>query len=206
MVRRGLGVAAVLLVFAAPAAAAGTLGPAEVRSADGTLIGSLEAGAYAYPVDGSILRIGSSRATAPRVGLQDVSMFNGRVTVRRLVVPARGLAGAKVEGLVVDGTSYVVGPNAIIPPHGGSYIGALQEGVSPGRTGSGLVALRAFVSDPSLGLAPGTQLLVGMARAAHPATAGSQAAVVLGLPQLPAAEASLAGVPTFVPRLPSQPP
>ena len=168
MLRRGLGVAAVLLVFAAPAAAAGTLGPAEVRSADGTLIGKAGAGAYAYPADGSVLRIGSSRATAARVVLQDVSMFNGRVTVRRLVVPARGLAGARVEGLVVDGTSYVVGPNAIIPLHGGSYIVALQEAVSPGRTGSGLVALRAFVSDPSLGLAPGTQLLVGLARAAHP--------------------------------------
>src|SRR4051812_35468330 len=202
MLRRGLGVAAVLLVFAAPAAAAATLGPAEVRSADGTLIGKAGAGAYAYPADGSVLRIGSSRATAARVVLQDVSMFNGRVTVRRLVVPARGLAGAKVEGLVVDGTSYVVGPNAIIPLHGGSYIVALQEAVSPGRTGSGLVALRAFVSDPSLGLAPGTQLLVGLARAAHPDSGTSRAAVVLGLPQLPAAQASLTGVPTLLPRRP----
>jgi hypothetical protein len=198
MLRRGLGVAAVLLVFAAPAAAAGTLGPAEVRSADGTLIGKAGAGSYAYPADGSVLRIGSSRATAARVVLRDVSMFNGRVTVRRLVVPARGLAGARVEGLVVDGTSYVVGPNAIIPLHGGSYIVALQEAVSPGRTGSGLVALRAFVSDPSLGLAPGTQLLVGLARAAHPDSGTSRAAAVLGLPQLPAAQASMSGVPTFL--------
>ena len=198
MLRRGLGVAAVLLVFVAPAAAAGTLGPAEVRSADGTLIGKAGLGAYAYPADGSVLRIGSSRATAARVVLQDVSMFNGRVTVRRLVVPARGLAGARVEGLVVDGTSYVVGPNAIIPLHGGSYIVALQEAVSPGRTGSGLVALRAFVSDPSLGLAPGTQLLVGLARAAHPDSGTSRAAAVLGLPQLPAAQASMSGVPTFL--------
>jgi cell wall-associated NlpC family hydrolase len=127
-------------------------------------------------------------------------MFNGRITVRRLVVPARGLTGARVDGLVVDGTGYVVGPNALISLGGGSYIVALQEAVSPGRTGSGLVALRAYVSDPSLGLAPGTQLLVGMARAAHPAAATSQAAVVLGLPQIPAAQASLAGVPTFLPR------
>ncbi len=70
--------------------------------------------------------------------------------------------------------------------------------MSPGRTGSGLVALRAFVSDPSLGLAPGTQLLVGLARAAHPAEPPNRASVVLGLPQMPAAQASLAGVPLFV--------
>jgi cell wall-associated NlpC family hydrolase len=159
-------------------------------------------GAYAYPVDGSVLRIGSSRATAARVELRNVSMFNGRVTVKRLVVPARGLAGARVDGLVVDGTGYVVGPNALVSLGGGSYIVALQEAVSPGRTGSGLVALRAYVSDPSLGLAPGTQLLVGMARAAHPSTDTGQAAVVLGLPQLPAAQASLTGVPTLLPRQP----
>ena len=198
MLRRGLGVAALLLVFAAPAHGAGTLGLAEVRSADGTLIGKADGGAYAYPADGSVLRIGSSRANAARVELRDISMFNGRVTVRRLVVPARGLAGASVQGLVVDGTSYVVGPNALIPLDGGSYIVALQEAVSPGRTGSGLVGLRAFVSDPSLGLAPGTQLLVGLARAAHPDSSTSKAAAVLGLPQLPAAQASLAGVPTFL--------
>jgi cell wall-associated NlpC family hydrolase len=173
------------------------LGLAEVRSADGTLIGKAGAGAYAYPADGSILRIGSSRVSAARVELRDVTMFNGRVTVRRLVVPARGLRGARIEGLVVDGTGYVVGPNAIIPLHGGSYLVALQEAVSPGRTGSGLVALRAYVSDPSVGLAPGTQLLVGLARAAQPAS-GSPAATVLGLPQLAAGQASMAGVPIFI--------
>ncbi len=197
MLRRAAGLAALLLVFAAPARA-GTLGLAEVRSADGTLLGKAGAGTFTYPADGSVLRIGSSRATAARVELRDVSIFNGRVTVRRLVVPARGLQGARIDGLVVDGTDYVVGPNALIPLGGGSYVVALQEAVSPGRTGSGLVALRAFVSDPSLGLAPGTQLLVGLARAAHPAEPPNRASVVLGLPQMPAAQASLAGVPLFV--------
>jgi hypothetical protein len=175
------------------------LGLAEVRSADGTLIGRASAGVYAYPADGSVLRIGSSRVTAAQVELRDVTMFNGRVSVRRIVVPSRGVKGARLDGLVVDGTGYVVGANAIVPMQGGSYLVALQEAVSPGRTGSGLVALRAYVSDPSLGLAPGTQLVVGFARAAHPAVATSRAAVVLGLPQLPAAQASLAGVPAFVP-------
>jgi hypothetical protein len=204
MVRRAAGVAALFLVFAAPAHA-GSLGLAEVRGSDGSLLGKAPGGAYAYPADGSVLRIGWSRATAARVELRNVSMFNGRVTVKRLVVPARGLAGARVDGLVVDGTGYIVGPNALISLGGGSYIVALQEAVSPGRTGSGLVALRAYVSDPSLGLAPGTQLLVGMARAAHPSVQTGQAAVVLGLPQLPAAQASLVGVPGLLPRLPSGP-
>jgi cell wall-associated NlpC family hydrolase len=198
MVRRGAAVVFVLLAFAAPAHA-GTLGLAEVRSSDGTLIGKAGAGSYAYPSDGSVLRIGFARTTADRVELHDVTMFNGRITVRRLVVPARGLGGARIEGLVVDGTGYLVRPNSLIPLDGGSYLVALQEAVSPGRTGSGLVALRAYVADPSLGLAPGTQLLVGLARAAHPAVATTSALAVLGLPQLAAVQASMTGVPSFVP-------
>jgi cell wall-associated NlpC family hydrolase len=206
MLRRvaGVAVAVVLLTGAAPAQAA-TLGFAEVRSPDGTLLGKAGARSYAYPADGSVLRIGSSHITAERVELRDVTMFNGRVTAQKLVVPARGLEGAHVEGLVADGTGYVVGSNSLISLDGGSYLVALQEAVSPGRTGSGLVALRAFVSDPSLGLAPGTQLLVGLARAAHPSVPTSRAAAVLGLPQLPAAQASLAGVPAVykVPNVPT---
>ena len=207
MIRRLIGVVALCLA-AAPVAQAGTLGLAEVRSPDGTLIGRAGNGAFTYPADGSVLRIGYAHADAARVVLRDVTMFNGRVSVDRIVVPARGLAGARVDGLVADGRAYIVGPNALIHLQGGSYIVALQEAVSPGRHGSGLVALRAYVADPSLGLAPGTQVLVGLARAAHP-TGVSRAAVVLGLPQLPAAQASMAGVPSaavFSPALLPLPP
>jgi NlpC/P60 family protein len=195
MARRLLGVIGVLCALAplAPSAhAAATLGLAEVRDSNGTLLAQAGNGSYAYPADGSVLRIGSAHADAAQVVLRDVTMFNGRVSVDRIVVPARGLAGARVDGLVVDGKAYVVGPNALIHLQGGSYLVALQEAVAPGRHGSGLVALRAFVDDPSLGLAPGTQLLVGLARAAHP----TGASVVLGLPQLQAVDASLAGVPS----------
>ena len=200
MVRRLLGVVAVLFTIAPAAVAHGaaTLGLAEVRDSKGTLLAQAGNGAFAYPADGSVLRIGSARADAAKVILRDVSMFNGRVYVSRIVVPARGLAGASVDGLIADGKAYVVGPNALIHLQGGSYLVALQEAVSPGRHGSGLVALRAFVDDPSLGLAPGTQLLVGLARAAHP----TGATVVLGLPQLQAEPASLVGVPSVAARFP----
>jgi NlpC/P60 family len=198
MTRRVVAVVAVLLTVLPMGSAHGaaTLGLAEVRDAHGTLLAQAGTGTYAYPADGSILRIGSATANAARIVLKDVSMFNGRVYVSRIVVPARGLTGARVDGLIADGKAYVVGPNALIHLQGGSYLVALQEAVSPGRHGSGLVALRAYVDDPSMGLAPGTQLLVGLARAAHP-TGTTSATVVLGLPQLAAADASLTGVPSF---------
>jgi len=201
MLRRLAGVLLLALMLA-PAAQAGTLGLAEVRATDGALLADAGNGSFAYPADGSVLRIGSAYATAAAVALRDVTMFNGRVHVSRIVVPARGLAGARVDGLIADGKAYVVGPNALIHLQGGSYLVALQEAVSPGRHGSGLVGLRAYVSDPSLGLAPGTQLLVGLARAAHLTAANHTAAtVVLGLPQLPAVQASAAGLPTTIPEL-----
>jgi cell wall-associated NlpC family hydrolase len=197
MLRRLVGVAVCLFALApAGIARAGALGLAEVRSADGTLLAQAGRGSYAYPADGSVLRIGTAQANAARVVLRDVALFSGRITISRIVVPARGLLGARVDGLVADGRAYVVGPNALIHLGGGSYLVALQEAVTPGRHGSGLVALRLYVSDPSLGLAPGTQLLIGLARAARPTAVASRANVVLGLPQLPASQASLAGVPT----------
>jgi len=204
MLRRFAGVAVLLLVLV-PAARAGTLGLAEVRGADGTLLAEAGDGAFSYPADGSVLRIGSARSTAAGIDLRDVTIFNGRVFVSRIVVPARGLAQARVDGLIADGKAYVVGPNALIHLVGGSYLVALQEAVSPGRHGSGLVGLRAYVSDPSLGLAPGTQLLIGLARAAHPTGINHAATVVLGLPQLPAMQASLAGVPSTsaIPSIPA---
>jgi NlpC/P60 family len=201
MARRLLGVVVLTCALGplAPAAHAATLGLAEVRDSSGTLLAEAGNGAFAYPADGSVLRIAFAHADAAQVVLRDVTMFNGRVSIKRIVVPARGLAGARVDGLVADGKAYVVGPNALIHLEGGSYLVALQEAVTPGRHGSGLVAVRAFVDDPSLGLAPGTQLLVGLARAAHP----TGASVVLGLPQLQAGNASLAGVPSAAATFPS---
>src|SRR4051794_41773467 len=121
MVRRAAGVTALFFLLAAPAQA-GSLGLAEVRGSDGAMLAKAGAGAYAYPADGSILRIGSSRATAARVELRDVSMFNGRGTVKRLIVPPRGLAGARVDGPGVDGTRHVLGPKAPVSPRGGRHI------------------------------------------------------------------------------------
>src|SRR5438105_4981207 len=150
--RRFAGLVVALLAIAptVPAHAAATLGLAEVRDSNGTLLAEAGNGSFAYPADGSVLQIGSAHADAAKVVLRDVSMFNGRVSVSRIVVPARGLAGASVDGLVADGKAYVVGPNALIHLQGGSYLVSLQEAVSPGRHRYGLVVLRAFVGDTSL--------------------------------------------------------
>ena len=61
MVRRPLGVVAVLLAIAPVGAAHGaaTLGLAEVRDSNGTLLSEAGNGSFAYPADGSVLRIGS---------------------------------------------------------------------------------------------------------------------------------------------------
>ena len=163
MLRRALRLAVVSLALAVPATAdAGRVGLAEVLTPDGTMIGAAGTGAYSYPADGSIVRIGSARSTPGGVEVRDVTLFNGRVFVDRIQVPARGLVGAHVDGLVADGKAYRVAPNTVVPMSGGSYLVALQEAVSPGRNGSGLVGLRAYVADASLGLAPGTQILIGL--------------------------------------------
>ena len=81
---RAAGVAALFLVLAAPARAA-TLGLAEVRGSDGTLIGRAGAGAYAYPTDGSVIRIGR----LPAKGLM-CGQFARKKSGARLSTPCGG--------------------------------------------------------------------------------------------------------------------
>jgi cell wall-associated NlpC family hydrolase len=60
-------------------------------------------------------------------------------------------------------------PNTLVPLGSASYLVVLQEAVVPGE-GSGIVGLRLVAGDSSLGLDPGSQVLVGLARAALPST------------------------------------
>jgi len=109
MARRLLGVVGVVcaLLPAAAAHGAATLGLAEVRDSNGTLLGEAGNGSFAYPADGSVLRIGSARADAARVVLRDVTMFNGRVTgssFPRAVSPARASTDwSRTEGRTSSG-------------------------------------------------------------------------------------------------------
>jgi cell wall-associated NlpC family hydrolase len=68
----------------------------------------------------------------------------------------------------VNGKAAPATPNSLVPLGPASYLVVLQEAVVPGE-GSGVVGLRLVAGDSSLGLNPGSQVLVGLARAALPA-------------------------------------
>jgi hypothetical protein len=147
--------------LAGPAAAA-SLGLAEVRGPDGRLLARAGAGSFVDRSDGGwSLRIGSATARPGFVDLRDVTMLGGRVWAARVVVPAQGLEGARIEHLLVDGKPRAAKPNTLISLGGGSYVVVLQEAVVPGLgpSASGVVGLRVAVGD-------GRQILVGLARAA----------------------------------------
>ena len=189
MLRRLLVAACLALVVAPGADAAGTLGLAEIRQADGTLVRRADTGAFAYPADGSVLSIVSSKADWRGVTLEHVSILGGRVQLDRLVVPARGTAGARIENLVVDGLLRDASPNAVVGLSGSDYAVVLQHATIPGtnRRTSGVVGLRVFLGEKYGVLPAGTQILVGLARAPQPqvrATASAETAMpwaLLGL-------------------------
>jgi cell wall-associated NlpC family hydrolase len=165
--RRALIVAIVALTLVPQASG----GIAEVRDAHGRLIANGGEGAFGSLSDaGWTLRYDSASSSPRGVLLRGVSLVGGLVYADRIFVPAHGLRGARVSGLMVNGHSVRATPNALVPLGPGSYLVVLQEAVVPGE-GSGVVGLRIVAGDSSLGLDPGTQLLVGLARAAQ-ATAG----------------------------------
>jgi hypothetical protein len=167
VLRRALIVAALALATAAPASG----GIAEVRDAHGHLVTDAGAGSsFASLQDGGwALRFDSASRSARGVSLVGVSLAGGLVYAERIVVPAHGLRGARVEGLTVSGRAVAARPNTLVPLGPGSYLVVLQEAVVPGE-GSGVVGLRLVAGDASLGIDPGSQLLVGLARAAIPPT------------------------------------
>jgi hypothetical protein len=160
------GIAALTL---APGALAG--GVAEVRDGHGNLVASARAGGQFGSVQdgGWSLRFDSATRSARGVSLTGVSLAGGLVYAQRVYVPAHGLAGARVRGLTVNGKAVPATPNSLVPLGPASYLVVLQEAVVPGE-GSGIVGLRLVAGDSSLGLEPGSQLLVGLARAALPPT------------------------------------
>ncbi|MDX6508183.1 MAG: peptidoglycan DL-endopeptidase CwlO [Gaiellaceae bacterium] len=153
-----------LLAFA-PSALGGI---AEIRDAQGHLVATAPTGSYASLQDGGFtLRFDSSSRSARGVSLSGVSLAGGLVYAERIFVPTHGLAGAVVRGLTVNGKTVPSTPNTLVPLGPASYLVVLQEAVVPGE-GSGVVGLRLVAGDSSLGIDPGSQLLVGLARAALP--------------------------------------
>jgi NlpC/P60 family len=150
-------------------------GIAEIRDAQGHLVAAAGQGSFASMQDGGFaLRVDSASRSTRGVSLSGVSLAGGAVYAERVFVPAHGLRGARVMGLTVNGKAVAAGPNTLVPLGPASYLVVLQEAVVPGE-GSGIVGLRLVAGDSSLGLDPGSQVLVGLARAAQPTVHHHQA-------------------------------
>jgi hypothetical protein len=176
---RWLALAALLLLAAAPAqaATARSLALAEVRAPSGGLVIRAGQGPFIYPARGPLaLLVGSSRIVRAHgrseAVLTRVSLLGGRIRASRIVVPARGLAGASVQGLTVDGVPFPVRANTLVPLGGRGYVIALQQAVAADTDGSrvGIVGLRVHLGAKLDGLAAGSELWVGIAAAAREAS------------------------------------
>jgi len=163
------------VVFALAVVPSALGGIAEVRDVHGHLVANGGQGAFGSLSDaGWTLRYDYASSSTRGVVLRGVSLVGGLVYADRIFVPAHGLRGARVTGLMVNGHAVSAAPNTLVPLGPGSYLVVLQEAVVPGE-GSGVVGLRVVAGDSSLGLDPGTQLLVGLARAAQVTTVHTQA-------------------------------
>jgi hypothetical protein len=159
--------ALVAAAFVLPGTAHAATPVAEIRNAEGVLLGHAGDGRYVSPRDyGYLLTIGASARDADGLTLQDVSILGGRIQIARMFVPAVGTAGARIEGLQVAGRYAKAAPNTVLQIGDGSYAVFLQEAALPGRRGTdvGIVGVRVVADD--------RQILVGLARAGMPARPG----------------------------------
>jgi hypothetical protein len=145
-VRRLVLASIVLAVALPPAAARADAGPvAEIIDAGGAFLDRAAPGPYASQADyGYLLTVGSSARDAGGVALRDVSILGGRIRIARMFVPAAGIAGARIDGLQVNGKYTRATPNSVLRIGDRAYAVVLQEAALPGRLGRdiGLVGLR----------------------------------------------------------------
>ena len=155
-----------LLALLAPATASAWTGVVEVRDQQGRLVARGTGGPFAFPRGGALVRIGAAEAARAAVTLDGVRLFGGKVRATRVVVPALGLDGARVDGLVVGERPQAAAANTLVPLGRGSYLVALQAAVAPGvrQARLGVVGLRVHVGVPVPGLPHGGEIWLGLAR------------------------------------------
>jgi murein DD-endopeptidase MepM/ murein hydrolase activator NlpD len=146
-------------------------------------------GGFAYPDDGSVVRVGSSTVTVTAqpgvsssaqavVGTLGVSLFGGEVTVESIEVRAGAAAGpggsttdassASITGLVVLGQPVSVTAPTQLPLAGWGTLDLLSNvsAVESPKAGSGsaestVTALRVRLLAEHLGLPAGSEILIG---------------------------------------------
>ena len=142
----------VVLVLACAGEATARTAPVQVLAAGGSVVSAATSFPYAFPEDGSVVRVRSARTTAEGVTLDGVAVLGGRIQADRVFVPGRGADGARVEGLVVDGLAEDGETNNLIPLGAGDYVVVLQTARI--GNGTGLVGLRVASAGTEIVLAP----------------------------------------------------
>ncbi len=147
-------------------------------------------GAFAYPADGSVLRVGTSTVTATAqqgtsssaegvITALAISVFGGEVTVDQMNIRAGAAAGSAgatgdvgtstISGLVVLGQSVTPSGNVQLPLADWGTLDVLSSTRStsdePRSAESAVTGLRIRLISEHAGLPAGTQMIVGVATA-----------------------------------------
>jgi hypothetical protein len=173
-----------------PGAASARVGAVELRLPGGHLLASLDSRTARYPENGSVLRIGSTVQRGRRITVSGVSLLGGRIRASSVSVPAKGLAGAHVRGLIVDGVPYVAKPNMLVPLARVGYLVVLQAAVVPGSP-VGVTGMRLHLDHRMGELPAGAELTIGVAAAARPWARSITGSLGLDVPTVGKGESSL---------------
>ena len=162
-----------LLIVAAVAALA-LAGPAdasrvaltEVRDAKGALLAQGTQSGFLYPPINPAAAVERAGVAKGFVVLERVSLLGGRIWASKIVIPVKGTAGARIDGLIVNRRHVRARPNTLIQLGGGSYLVVLQQAEVPGANGTrqiGSIGLRLHVGLRLEGLPAGSEVWAGVA-------------------------------------------
>jgi cell wall-associated NlpC family hydrolase len=146
------------LILAPSALARGSY--AEVIGPSGRVLATGSGASFAYPADGTLVRIGTAITSPSGAALNDIQLLGGMVNVGEVDVYRDGQV--RLGTIAAGGRVVTPGTNKLVPLGNLGYL--LIEQTARSGSNIGRVALRLVVQSSMTGVAPGTQILIGTPR------------------------------------------
>ena len=130
---------------------------AKVVGPDGHILAEGSGPRFDYPSDGSVVKIGIASSVGRNSTLNDVSLLGGLVNISEIDVFENGQVA--LGSVAAAGRVIAPATNTLVPLGNSGYLVLNQTAVA--GNGTGHVALRLVLQQPTDGLPQGTEILIG---------------------------------------------
>lgn len=130
---------------------------AKVIGPDGRILAEGSGSRFDYPSDGSVVQVGIASSIGGNSTLNDISLLGGLVNISQIDVFDNGQVA--LGSVAAAGSVITPATNTLVPLGNAGYLVLNQTAIA--GNGTGHIALRLVLQQPTDGVPQGTQILIG---------------------------------------------